>query len=130
MNYINIKQIGNLQDNLNGLSDSIYQTGQFLLGVNDGTQTLEGQKTFTDDVFFNSGVRVYGGLTGSSAEFTDSVRVHEEILISGGVVPSLTSTPEYPTSLGNPGQMAYTNSHFYVCTGVDSWARADISGWA
>ena len=71
MNYIQIKQVGNLQSNLNTLSDSIYQTGQYLLTTNQGTQTFEGEKTFDDEVYFNTGVRIYGTVTGEAAVFSE-----------------------------------------------------------
>jgi hypothetical protein len=71
MNYIQIKQVGNLQSNLNTLSDSIYQTGQYLLTTNEGTQTFEGEKTFDDEVYFNTGVRIYGTVTGEAAVFSE-----------------------------------------------------------
>jgi len=71
MNYIQIKQVGNLQSNLNTLSDSIYQTGQYLLTTNQGTQTFEGEKTFDNEVYFNTGVRVYGTVTGEAAVFSE-----------------------------------------------------------
>lgn len=72
MNYIQIKQVGGLQEDLNTLSDSIYQTGQYLLNVNEGSQTFEGEKTFEDEVVFNTGVTVYGPISGAAVAFTET----------------------------------------------------------
>tara|TARA_B100000214_G_scaffold126276_1_gene89811 strand:- start:414 stop:1352 length:939 start_codon:yes stop_codon:yes gene_type:complete len=72
MNYIQIKQVGGLQEDLNTLSDSIYQTGQYLLNVNEGSQIFEGEKTFEDEVVFNTGVKVYGPISGAAVAFTET----------------------------------------------------------
>ena len=130
MNYIQIKQVGSLQSNLNSLSDSIYQTGQYLLTIDEGTQTFEGVKTFQDEVFLNTGVRIYGTLTGQSAIFNEDVNVQSSLTVNNNPVPYIVNPPSTVTSIGLPGQLSYTSDHLYVCTGVNAWARANISGWA
>lgn len=41
-----------------------------------------------------------------------------------GVAPANSSTPCVPTSL------AYDANYIYVCVGVNSWGRAQLSSWA
>tara|TARA_B100001175_G_scaffold134667_1_gene114488 strand:+ start:48 stop:440 length:393 start_codon:yes stop_codon:yes gene_type:complete len=130
MNYIQIKQVGNLQSNLNTLSDSIYQTGQYLLGQNEGGQTFDGEKTFEDEVYFNTGVRIYGTVTGQSAIFNEDVEVKSSLTVNNNPVPYIVAPPSTVSSIGLAGQLAYTSDHLYICTGTNAWARADISGWA
>ena len=113
MNFIQIKQVGNLQSNLNSLSDSIYETGQYLLVVNDGPQTYEGEKTFGDEAFFNTGVRVFGTLTGQAAIFNEGIEVAGIITQGGNPIPSFVAVPPFVGSAGSPGMLAYSTEHLY-----------------
>lgn len=40
-----------------------------------------------------------------------------------------TTAPATATSLGEPGQMAYDSSYFYVCVASNTWKRAALSTW-
>lgn len=48
---------------------------------------------------------------------------------------SVTSTvvsapvPATATAAGTPGQVAYTDTHVYICTAVNTWRRASLSSW-
>lgn len=43
--------------------------------------------------------------------------------LSWGPVPLSSS------DTGQPGQVAYDGSYFYVCVALDTWARATLSTW-
>lgn len=43
--------------------------------------------------------------------------------LSWGPVPASAS------DAGQPGQVAYDATHFYVCVALDTWVRATLSTW-
>ena len=135
MNLIQIKQVGSLQANLTSLSDSIYETGQTLLGINEGNQIIYGEKTFTGHARFQTGVTVLGESTFThdvmfdGAQFNDDVNVDGIITIEGDGVPSWKSAPSSAADLGTSGDMAYDADYLYICTDTNEWKRAVISTW-
>ena len=138
MNLIQIKQIGSLEENLAGLSDSIYETGQTLLELNQGDQVFRGEKTFTGHAYFLTGVTcgedvvvageldVGGSIHGAGNITTDG------IISMGGTEVATTpssSVPATATSAGTAGSIAYDSSHLYICVATDVWRRVPISTW-
>lgn len=45
----------------------------------------------------------------------------------GGI--SFVPPPASTNSAGLPGQIAYTNNYFYVCTASNTWRRSALAGW-
>lgn len=47
-----------------------------------------------------------------------------------GGFSGLVAAPASASATGAAGQIAYTNTHFYVCVATDTWLRAPLSAWA
>lgn len=47
----------------------------------------------------------------------------------GRLLPSATSAPPSAGGPGTPGQTAYDNNYFYVCTATDIWKRTPLATW-
>tara|TARA_Y100000310_G_C20648426_1_gene797979 strand:+ start:695 stop:1132 length:438 start_codon:yes stop_codon:yes gene_type:complete len=49
--------------------------------------------------------------------------------LHGGIVVTSPTGPQGQTSAGKSGQLAMDSSYFYVCTGENSWGRAQWAPW-
>ncbi len=131
MNLIQIKQVGDLRSSLDSLSTAIYQTGEDIVAMFNSNQTLAGDKIFQDEVEFNTGVRVFGDLTGQNVIFNENLNVQGVITQGSQYIPLLRyPPPSTEISVGNSGDVSYNSEFFYVCTGVNQWGRIPFSGWA
>lgn len=43
--------------------------------------------------------------------------------------PRIVSVPSTASSSGNPGEIAYDSSYFYICTATNTWLRVAIATW-
>ncbi len=60
-----------------------------------------------------------------------TTRLSVSLQADGSLKPSAlwASVPTYPTSAGEPDQIAYDTDYFYACYDTDSWHRAQLTGW-
>ena len=95
------------QDNLSFKTDtdtrmSIEQGGNVGIGTSNPSHKLE----------------VVGSISGQSLSIS-------------GLNPILwTGVPATDTSQGLPGLAAYSDSHLYICTGLNKWGRTNLTGWS
>jgi hypothetical protein len=76
--------------------------------------TFLGDRAFENSVLIKGGLEVLGPITGAG-------------LPSGGL--DWSTAPATPTSPGTAGQMAYSPTHFYVCTALNTWKRVAWEAW-
>jgi hypothetical protein len=70
MNLIQIKQVQNLDSTFGNLSGSLINTGQALISFLSGDSVFSGQKTFTGEAIFNTGITVRGPLDARDGTFS------------------------------------------------------------
>jgi hypothetical protein len=93
---------------------------------------------------FQDGVKLvpsldFSATDGSNVTLINSVpsgTVLEYLTMASGVSSgggssglSWSSVPEFSSSPGTVGQIAYDNNYFYVATATDNWKRANLSKW-
>lgn len=54
---------------------------------------------------------------------------YKQLTSAGESVPEVVAAPTTATDAGEPGQVAYDSSYFYVCTASNTWVRATLSTW-
>ena len=109
----------------------------------NGTANVFQQVSSID--FFATGANVAYGLGGNIAFFTaddgssnsntiyqamglendQSARVFGNLILSNSGSTS-SYVPAHNTSGGKPGQIAWDQTHFYICVGTNSWKRFDL----
>jgi hypothetical protein len=60
---------------------------------------------------------------------TNSFRVSDQVTAGGIPLGLAGPAPASASSAGYPGQIAYDNTHIYVCIATNSWIRASASSW-
>jgi hypothetical protein len=46
-----------------------------------------------------------------------------------GVSPTWTTVPVTSSDVGSAGQLAYDNTHLYICIADNTWVRATFATW-
>tara|TARA_R110000824_G_scaffold354909_1_gene542021 strand:- start:81 stop:1394 length:1314 start_codon:yes stop_codon:yes gene_type:complete len=70
MNLIQIKQVQNLDSTFGSLSGALNNTGHVLIDFLSGLSVFSGQKTFTGEAIFNSGITVKGPVDARDGTFS------------------------------------------------------------
>jgi len=120
MNFIQIKQVQNLDSTFGRLSGELINTGQVLIDFLSGDSVFSGQKTFTGEAIFNSGITVKGPLAARDGTFSS-------ITTSPYLFPALF---EPLTGLHISGQDLLIEPSYFPIQGGNLSVRgaADISG--
>lgn len=105
-----------LSNNLKSLSG----VGLFTTGYSQNITGNLNIGSLSDNVLFE--VHGTGSHINTDLDISGKLNVSGRVRI-GGNRPSTSTDP------GSPGQLAYDNGYFYVCTGTNKWGRVEISSW-
>lgn len=101
-------------------------TEQFT-SINVGTSINDG----TGDSLRNAFIKVnqnFANISDTGVN-TGNISCQGTIEILGNLILQEPSVPATPNAAGAAGQIAWDNSHIYVCVATNTWKRASLATW-